>query len=103
MIQGTTPTLLFNLPFSASLIKSAEITIEYVDDLKKVLIKKELCDCELGETTIGTRLTQEETLQLPAPAMVLVQLRVLTTEDVALATTPYTVSVKRLLAEDVIA
>ena len=36
MIQGTTPTLLFNLPFSASIIKSAEITIKYIDDFKKV-------------------------------------------------------------------
>ena len=102
MIRGTTPTLLFNLPFSASIIKSAEITIEYVDDLKRVLIKKELDDCECGETTIGTRLTQEETLQLPAPSVVSVQLRILTTDDIALATLPETVTVKRLLANEVI-
>ena len=102
MIRGTTPTLLYDLPFSASLIKSAEITIEYIDELKKVLIKKELSDCELGETTIGTRLTQEETLQFPAPASVLVQLRILTTDDIALATVPYTVKVKRLLTDEVI-
>ena len=102
MIQGTTPTLLFNLPFSASLIKSAEITIKYVDDFKKVLIIKELADCELGETSIGTRLTQEETLQFPAPASVKVQLRVLTTDDIALATDPYIVTVKKLLADGVI-
>ena len=102
MIRGTTPTLLFNLPFSATVIKSAEITIKYVDGLKKILIKKLLCDCELGETTIGTRLTQEETLQFPAPASVSVQLRILTTDDIVLATEAYTVKVKKLLAEDVI-
>lgn len=102
MIQGTTPTLLFNLPFSASIIKSAEITIKYIDDFKKVLIIKELCDCECGETSIGTRLTQEETLQFPAPATVQVQLRVLTTDDIALATEPYAVKVKKLLADGVI-
>ena len=102
MIRGTTPTLLFNLPFSASVIKSAEITIEYVDDLMRVLIKKELKDCECNEKTIGTRLTQEETLQLPAPAIVLVQLRILTTDDIVMATVPYSTSVKRLLAEGVI-
>lgn len=102
MIRGTTPTLLFNLPFSATVIKSAEITIEYVDDLKQILIKKQLTDCECGGTTISTRLTQEETLQLPAPAIVLVQLRILTTDDVAMATEPYTVTVKRLLANEVI-
>ena len=102
MIRGTTPTLLFNLPFSSSLIKSAEITIKYVDELKRVLIIKTLEECELGDTSIGTRLTQEETLQFPAPALAYVQLRVLTTDDIALATEPYAVSVKKLLAEDVI-
>ena len=102
MIRGTTPTLLFNLPFQASLIKSAEITIKYIDDFKKTLITKTLEDCELGETSIGTRLTQEETLQLPAPASVLVQLRILTIDDKALATEVYTVKVKKLLAEGVI-
>lgn len=102
MIRGTTPTLLYTLPFSASMIKSAEITIEYVDDLKKVLIKKSLEDCVLGEKSISTVLSQEETLQFPAPAIVLVQLRIVTTDKTILATEPYSVTVKRLLAEEVI-
>lgn len=102
MIRGTTPTLLYDLPFSASLIKSAEITIEYSDNLKKILITKTLEDCELGEASISTRLTQEETLQLPAPATVLVQLRVLTNDDIALATESMGIEVKKLLAGDVI-
>ena len=102
MIRGTTPTLLFNLPFSASLIKSAEITIKYVDGLKKVLIIKTLEDCELGETSIATTLTQEETLQFPAPATASIQLRILTTDDTAMATEVYNVKVKKLLSGDVI-
>ena len=102
MIRGTTPTLLYDLPFSASLIKSAEITIEYSDNLKKILITKTLEDCELGEASISTRLTQEETLQLPAPATVLVQLRVLTNDNIALATEAMGIDVKKLLTEDVI-
>ena len=102
MIRGTTPTLLFNLPFSASVIKSAEITIKYVDGLKKVLIIKTLEDCELGETSIATKLTQEETLMFPAPATTLIQLRILTTDGTALATEPYSIKVKKLLTEDVI-
>ena len=102
MIRGTTPTLLFNLPFSASLIKSAEITIKYVDGLKKVLITKTLEDCELGETSISTRLTQEETLQIPAPVIVAIQLRILTTNDIAMATEVHSVKVKKLLSGDVI-
>ena len=102
MIRGTTPTLQFNLPFETSIIKSAEITIKYVDGLKKILITKTLDDCEIGEKSITTVLTQEETLQFPAPATVFVQLRILTTDDIAIATEIYKVSVKKLLADEVI-
>jgi hypothetical protein len=102
MIKGTTPTLFFNLPFESSLIKSAEIVVEYVDANKSVKIIKTLADCELGEMSISTVLKQEETLQMPAPSTVNVQLRVLTTDDIALATEVEKVSVKRLLKEDVI-
>ena len=104
MIQGTTPTLHFNLPFQASVIKEAEITLQYTDAMKNVLIVKTLKngECELGETSIATRLTQEETLQLPAPATARVQLRILTNDDVALATEYYKISVKKLLKKDVI-
>lgn len=102
MIQGTTPSLHFNLPFPASMIKKAEITLQYIDDLKKVLIVKTLEDCELGETSIATRLTQEETLKLPAPATAKVQLRIVTTDDIILATDVYDTTIKELLKKDVI-
>ena len=102
MIQGTTPNLHYDLNFSSNLIKSAEITLQYNDSYKNVLIVKTLEDCELGETSISARLTQEETLKLPAPAMARVQLRIVTTDDVILATEPQLVSVKELLKKDVI-
>lgn len=102
MIRGTTPTLQFNLPFQTSLIKNAEILLKYTDANKTVLIEKTIDECVLDETSISTVLTQEETLQFPAPATVSVQLRVLTTDDVALATVIYNVSVKKLLKEGVI-
>lgn len=102
MIRGTTPTLHFKLPFSAALIKSAEIILKYADYNKKVLIEKTLDDCTLGETSIEAVLTQEETLSLPAPAQASVQLRILTIDNVALATPIYNISVKKLLKEGVI-
>lgn len=102
MIKGTTPTIKYNLPFESSLIKSAEIVLMYVDANKEVLIVRNLDDCTLGDTSIETMLTQEETLQLPAPSFVEVQLRVVTTSDSILATVPEKVMVKRLLKEDVI-
>ena len=102
MIRGTTPTIIYKLPFETSIIKSAEIVLKYIDNNKKVIIEKTLEDCELGETSISTRLTQEETLGLPAPSKVSVQLRILTTGDVALATEVKTVFVRKLLKGDVI-
>lgn len=102
MIRGTTPTLFFNLPFQASLIKSAEIILKYNDVNKEVIIEKNLPDCVLGESSISATLTQEETLSLPAPTSVLVQLRVLLTDETALATKTYEVPVQTLLKEGVI-
>lgn len=102
MIKGTTPTLHYNLPFETSIIKSAEIVVEYVDANKSVKIIKTLDDCVLGDSCISTSLTQEETLKLPAPSTVKVQLRVLTTDELVLATEIQKVTVKRLLREDVI-
>lgn len=102
MIKGTTPTLLYNLPFETTNIKSAEIVVEYVDANKSVKIIKGFEDCTLGDKSISATLTQEETLQIPAPSLVYVQLRVLTTDGIALATEAEEVTVKRLLKEDVI-
>lgn len=102
MIKGTTPTIKYNLPFESSLIKSAEIVVMYVDANKEVLIVRNLEKCTLGDKSIETVLTQEETLALPAPSTVEVQLRIVTTDETILATVPEKVTVKRLLKEDVI-
>lgn len=104
MIQGTTPILQYNLPFQTSVIKEAEITLQYTDAMKNVLIVKTLKngECELGEKSVSTKLTQEETLKLPAPATAKIQLRILTNDDVVLATEPCKVTVKKLLKKDVI-
>ena len=102
MIKGTTPTIKYNLPFSSSLIKSAEIVVMYVDANKEVLIVRNLESCTIGDKSIEMKLTQEETLKLPAPSTVEVQLRIVTKDDTILATVPEKVTVKRLLKEDVI-
>lgn len=105
MIRGTTPTLEFNLPFQASLIKSAQILISYVDNLKEIVIEKTLDECVLGETSISTELTQEETLSFPAPITAEVQLRVVVNQDgkdITLATEVYKVKVKKLLKDGVL-
>ena len=102
MIKGTTPTIHYNLPFDTSVIKTAEIVVEYVDANKSVKIIQAIDDCVLGDKCISTALTQDETLKIPAPSIVNVQLRVLTTDEIVLATEVEKVTVKRLLKEDVI-
>lgn len=102
MIRGTTPSLIYNLPFPTSNIKSAEIMIRYEDGQKTIDIVKTEAECVIGETSIAAHLTQEETLQFPAPSSIFVQLRVLTKNDEAMATEPEEVSVKKLLSEEVI-
>lgn len=102
MIKGTTPTLVFNLPISTDTIKSAEVMVQYVDNNKEITIIKRLDECETTENTITARLTQEETLQIPAPSTVSIQLRVLTDDDVALASVIFNTTVRRLLTDGVI-
>lgn len=102
MIKGTTPELCFNLPFSTSRIKSAEIVLQYVDKNKTVNIERNLDECKVGEKSISTVLTQEETLALPAPATAHTQIRVLTNDDMVYASRIFAVSVKRLLKECVL-
>lgn len=102
MIKGTTPTLQFNLPIDTSTLKAAEVMVRYVDNNKEVTIIKTLDECDATENTITAMLTQEETLKIPAPSIVEVQLRVLTVENVALASDIFTTTVKRLLKEGVI-
>ena len=104
MIQGTTPVLHYNLKFSSSLIKEAEITLQYSDANKNVLIVKTLKDgeVELGEMSVAAMLTQEETLRLPAPSTARTQCRIVKTDGVVVATDPYLIKVKELLNKEVI-
>lgn len=102
MIKGTTPTLHFNLPIDTKIIKAAEIVLKYVDNAKTVTIERTLEDCIVGDNSIATVLTQEETLALPAPTNAKVQIRVLTVDNLVFASPVFKVAVKELLKESVI-
>ena len=58
MIQGTTPTHTFNIPFDTSMVK--EVKILYAQDDVKILEKKN-GDCTLTGQSISVTLTQEGT------------------------------------------
>lgn len=82
MIQGTTPTHLFTIPFDASVISKVRVTYA---QREKVLLTKDETECRLKGNVIELKLTQEETLLFDEFASVQVQVRVLTEAGDALA------------------
>lgn len=82
MIRGTTPTLEFILPFEVSIIQKMYITFSQNNTVIFELTEK---DCNLSESTVTVTLTQEQTLLLDDTLNLSIQMRVLTTDNVALA------------------
>ena len=82
MIQGTTPTHRFTIPFDAAVISKVRVTYA---QREKVLLTKDETECSLDGNVIELKLTQEETLLFDEFSSVQVQVRVLTTAGDALA------------------
>lgn len=100
MMQGTTPTHHFTLPFDTKVVANARII--YAQN-EKVVFKKELSDCQCNANTISVTLTQEETLKFSFPKTVQIQVRILTTGGDALNSEIYTVGVEECLDKEVLA
>ena len=87
MYQGTTPTIIWKLPFAASLVKKCTISFRQnganIDELRKTE-----ANCTLADDTISLVLTQEETLLFDPKYNVKIQLKVLTADGVTMATIP---------------
>lgn len=88
MIQGTTPTHNFTLPFAASQIEALRIAYEQNG---KIVLTKEKEDCELSGNKVTVKLTQAETIGFEAPGNVRIQLHIRTTEGKGLVSTPESV------------
>ena len=103
MYRGTTPTLTFTLPMDASELSTYYITISQVFG-KSVspIIEKSDEDCESAGRVITCVLSQEDTLLLSDGQPVLIQIRALTTEDVALASKIFRTTADMILKEGVI-
>lgn len=100
MFKGTTPTLIFTLPFDTSLIKSLYITFVGSDD--EPVLEKAIEDCTLDGSSVKIKLTQEETLSFEESTSARVQLRVLTNEGEAMASKIYSVQINDILKDGVI-
>lgn len=98
MIRGTTPTHTFNIPFEVGMIK--ECRVLYAQD-DVVIVTKSTADCILEGTTVKTTLSQQDTFKFDSNKCVQIQLRILTTNDVALASVVTHVGVAKCLDNEV--
>lgn len=86
MTRGTTPTLVFTLPFAASELAAYYITAgQQFGSAVKQVFEKSAEDCQEDGDTITVVLTQDDTLKLVADNQVLIQVRARTTGGTALA------------------
>ncbi len=99
MFKGTTPTHIFSIPFHVRMVK--KVLVVYSQNGTEIL-RKQTEDCILEENTIGIPLTQEETFKFNHKCNVQVQIRVLTTEDIAYASPIFVKSAKQCLSNEVI-
>lgn len=82
MIRGTTPTLTYTLPFEIYAIKNIWITFSQ-NGVEIFTIDKNRCF--INGKFVTVMLSQEETLRLTPNSYVDMQIRILSNDDVALA------------------
>lgn len=99
IIRGTTPTHTFEIPFDTSLVKEAHVI--YGQEGKEIF-RKDAYDCQMEGNKISVTLEQEDTLLLDCRKNVQIQLRVLTTDGTALASTLIHQIVHKCLNDEVI-
>lgn len=99
MIRGTTPKLIFTIPFETDSIQKLWIT--FSQNKKEVFT---ICEdeCEMSEYEVVVTLSQDQTLLLTSSSLVEIQLRVLTINDTALASNILKENVDRILKGGVI-
>lgn len=85
IIQGTTPTHTFQLPFDTSTIKTVRFV--YSQNGEVVCVKTGE-DVQVLPESVATTLTQEDTYDFEPDVQVRLMLRILTVDDTALASDP---------------
>jgi hypothetical protein len=100
MIGGSTPTNVFCLPFSTSLL--SKVRIVYAQD-KEILFMKEESHCVFKNDTIEVTLTQKETLMLDHKKTLMIQGHFLTNDGTALVSKIKKVTVDEFLDREVLA
>ena len=99
MIRYTTPTITFSLPFEASYLTAACISLLQGGS---TAVDKTLADCETSEKTLSITLSQEETAGFAAGTPVKVQLRCVGNDGKAYASRQFRLNVDDVLKEGVL-
>lgn len=98
MYRGTTPTLVFKLPFNNDGIEKVYITFNQLDN---TIIEKTEEDIVWDEQQILLTLSQADTLNL-TPGIVKIQLRIRYTDGTALASNTIITTTHEILKDGVI-
>lgn len=98
-IQGTTPTVTFNLPFDVSTIKNCEVYFGQNDEL---LVTKGYNDCVMEDQTLQVTLKQKDTLQFDPAEKLQIQVRFRFNDDSVDATEIIKGKISDLLSDAVI-
>lgn len=96
MIRGTTPTVIFTLPFEAEVFETVWITFSQNSREVFTLYSDELI---LNGDTITAKLTQEQTLKLTGRCKVDIQIRGKTYDGKALASNVMSTWAERILKD----
>lgn len=95
-IRGTTPTLVFNLPFLASTVKYCEVYFAQEDNL---LLTKTYSDCTLSEKKLQLTLSQEDTLKFDDEQRLQIQIRFVFNDDSVNATSIIKAKIGKILKD----
>ena len=103
IIRGTTPTIVITIKNEMDLTTIQEVWV-YISQQNKVKVDKKIEDVTIDaeHRKISARLEQEDTLALKADQDALFQIRILLTDETALATVASKVAVKQVYKDGVI-
>lgn len=94
IMPGSTPTQVFELPFSTN--ELADVLVTYAFETTN-LLEKDWSKCTLDGNYIIVELSQEDTLKFPANEVVEVQLKVLTKSNKVFVSPSYRLGIEKAL------
>lgn len=99
LTRGTTPTLVFELPFPAITLTAVSVVMAQGGT---IIMERDINEVNMDGSTVRVTLTQQETLMLAAGSTVDIQLRMLV-GTTAMASTISTMAVGAILKDGALA